>query len=338
MLIHREPWKYSGQTPAFFTGQGGCYCCASPLRKINSFFGTTTGAANIATNSQFDYSTTSWAAKTAGANAQSGRVSGSFFDGIVYLASGAYFASGAWQCKTDKYVDASDSWTALTDVPSPQRWNASAVATNRMYLFSGESISGDSIPNVSEYDQSANSWSGKTDLPGGGRSRTVAFTNGTVSNCAGGLNQLAGPGSATYRAENYQYDHSANSWSTKTALTNPLFQAGSFSLGNFGYTIGGVRVISGTLARTGHWQRYDFSTDSWSVFPTSSFALPSEYPIQNESMGTATNPGASVGSTFGGSDGGALRSSSHYQFTPTVWVNQTPLPSQPRSHNTGGTC
>lgn len=30
MLIHRDGWKYSGKTPAFFSGQEGCGCCTPP--------------------------------------------------------------------------------------------------------------------------------------------------------------------------------------------------------------------------------------------------------------------------------------------------------------------
>jgi hypothetical protein len=162
----------------------------------------------------------------------------------------------------------------------------------------------------------------------------MALTDGTLGNLVGGINQIAGPGSSTIVSANTQYNRSSDSWSTKTSLTEPRFDTGAFSLGGTGYIVAGAKVTGGSLVRNRDFLSYGFASDSWTVIGLTS---PFDYPITNETMGCASDPFVNTGRTIGG-----LTSSSpittHVEFTPTFWTYATPLPSQPRNRNTGGTC
>lgn len=186
---------------------------------------------------------------------------------ITFTIGNKLYSGGGSNKDFYEYDPASGLWTKKASIPG--------VSTNRSFA-TGFSINGKGYVGMGtdqdisvlkkdlwEYDPVANTWTQKSDFPGGGRDGLGVFVINNKAYIGGGSDNNF------LFMDFYEYDPAQDKWTQKNDLSSgyTIFPA-MFSIGNYGYlTCGAGQTEFNDLLR------YDPATDSWdnmSSFPEDS--------------------------------------------------------------------
>jgi N-acetylneuraminic acid mutarotase len=325
MLIHRDGWQYSGKTPAFFSGQAGCYCCGVGIGSLVSFYGAKSpGAVRI--RDVDSYVIDSWTSKTDGtAPARTDQASATV-QGVAYVFGGTETTSPFFLVANQSYVLSTDTFAAKTDMTSSRYRQGGTAISDYAYSFAGGSSAGVPTKTTYQYDPSANSWSTKTDTPNPPRQLTVAFTISTKGYLVGGSDDMA---PANVLKDNDEYDPSGNSWSGKTDCSTNRYAHSGMAIDGKGYIMAGN---TGLGVLIGSCEEYNASGNSW----TTKTDLDTTVPLSPDRYWTA---GCSPGSTSEGFLTAGFTNvavDNHNQYTPSTdsWAVRTAIPTPARYFHT----
>lgn len=311
MLIHRDGWQYSGKTPAFFSGQSGCYCCGVGIGSLVSFYGA--NASQVAQRDVDSYVVDSWTSKTDGPTPARFYSAAATVEGIAYVFGGV--SNVAYVADNDSYVLSSDTFTAKTDMTVSRArmvWFANATDA---YSSCGKDAGADTRTTYN-YTPSSDSWSTKTDAPTPARSEAAGFML-NKGYCVGGL----GSGNAIDDVD--QYDTSADSWASKTSLSTGRFAHAGFALDGYGYILFGIKTF---ITYADNADKYDDGADTW----TSGSAIGSG---RDNRRNTAAQSPGSTGSGFVGGGikpAGAGNTLHTDEYDGSTWTTRADMPTPAR--------
>ena len=320
MLIHREPWKYSGRTPEFFTGQAGCYCCGTAVTgNHHVFFGTKSPGTALATG--YKYESAAWSAITSAAVANVAPACGYIENGIAYHA---YGSDAAVTTDARKYTSTSDAWSGLTSGPSPARYQAMPFMVVDMFVCGGRDLSTfNPLSDNDSYVPASDSWTGKTNLSAPARYVGHGFSINGYGFVVGGVNAAL-----NNTADNDRYDISADSWSAKTDCSAVRITGGVFVLSGIGYIAYGKKTTGLTIRDLDY---YTESTDTW----TAGTQGPAPARQWVASSGVST---LDAGYVTTGQDNSANWLKDHEEYTSGAWTSLTDIAGDARQQGAGASC
>lgn len=160
-----------------------------------------------------------------------------------------------------EYNPATDEWTRIQDFPASARYGALSLSfDNAGYVGAG--FDGNYQKDFWKYDPATGTWSEQIGLTGAKRMNGFAFTVNGKGYIGGGRNN------SLYEADMLEFDPATGTWRNLKSLNDndrdgedyptPRASAGAFSIGNFGYIVGGN---FGSL-NSEVWQ-YDPASDTW---------------------------------------------------------------------------
>jgi len=313
MLIHREPWKYSGRTPEFFTGQAGCYCCPVSVGVYVCFYGIQAGATNVRDTDKYEVD--AWTAKTDAPTPKRGDLGGASIEGVAYLYAGISDVSPFFQKDVYSYVQSSDTFTSKSDMTAHRSRMASTPIDGKAYSFCGLDSAFAKTRTSYQYTPGTDTWATKTDSPTPGRQFARGFPINTDGFVVGGDD-------TGLLKDNDRYTPSSDSWTAKADLdtsgVDARTQHGAFAIDGKGYTVFG-NLFFGTF--TNETAEYDAGLDTWASIATT--VTTARYWVASASLG-----GSAPGYASGGLAAAASRL--HDEFTPTSWTNRTDMPTPAR--------
>jgi len=150
------------------------------------------------------------------AGRERGAVGAAQLDDKIYVAGG--LRDDAATALFDVYDPATDTWTALPDLPHPREHLGAAFVGDRLYVVGGRTSSGGGGADVTEtdvYDVSEGRWiSGLAPLPTPRGGLAVAAFHGRVF-------AIGGEGGGGVHAENEAYDPERDAWSPVAPMPTP---------------------------------------------------------------------------------------------------------------------
>ena len=321
MLIHREPWKYSGRTPEFFTGQAGCYCCGGPTETtVVWFYGVKTGAVPIRDTDS--YVEDAWTAKTDGPTPARSLCSAASIDANAYVWGGTFTSSPFYLTENQQFIHSTDTWTTKASMPAHRNEGVGVGLAAKAYSMCGSDSSFVPTRTTYQYTASSDSWATKTDAPTPLRKQCRAFAIGDYGYLCGGVNDLS-----AILNDNDQYDASGDSWTAKTNMSAARTAGAGFVQEGTGVYATGNKG-SGVL-ETGT-DLYDASANSWSAGPTFGYSF-SRVPRYLTTGGTAG--GAAKGFVASGLSAafpGETDNNDKLDLTVPEWTAGTAMPAPKR--------
>jgi hypothetical protein len=315
MLIHREGWLYSGRTPAFFSGQSGCYCCGVGVGSLVFFYGA--NASSVAQRDVDSYVVDSWTSKTDGPTPARTFLGSGTVDGIAYVFGGA--SSTAFLTDNESYVLSTDTFTSKAAMTSSRWAMATFFNATHVYSVTGYDNTATQTRTVYQYSPSGNSWATKTDTPTPARVEAAGFML-AKGYCVGG------GGGGTPLGDTDQYDTSADSWTSKTNINASRLAHGGFALDGYGYILLGDKLF-GTFADDA--EKYDETANTWTTGSTISGR-------DKRRNAGAQSPG-STGSGFiagGQKPLGAGNTLQNDEYNGATWTTRTDMPTPARFRHT----
>ncbi len=199
---------------------------------------------------RYAVATDTWATLSLMPTARAGlgaAVKGDAIFAIGGRTSGSPCSGGALN-NVERYDIASDTWTAVTPLPSALSDVAAIEHGGRIFVFGGCTNTGTLVSTVSIYDPMTDSWSPGAPMP---RDRAALYQVGKKGN------QIYVMGGVTTtvldRATVDVYDVTTDSWTTLPASANmpdPRGEMGVVSHGGRIYTVGGAHPAFGTSSAT----------------------------------------------------------------------------------------
>ncbi len=312
MLIHRDGWQYSGQTPAFFSGQSGCYCCGVGIGSLVSFYGA--NASQVVQRDVDSYVVDSWTSKT------DGPTPGRFYHGAATVEGIAYVFGGtsntAYLSDNESYVLSTDTFTAKTAMTANRWYMAWFANATHVYSVSGYNSTNAQTRTTYQYSPSANSWATKTDVPTPARTATAGFML-AKGYC------VAGSDGGTPMNDTDQYDTASDSWTSKTGINTSRVAHGAFALDGYGFILLGDKLFS-TYADDA--EKYNEGADTW----TAGTAIGSG---RDKRRNTGSQSPGSTGSGFvagGIKPLGAGNTLQNDEYNGSTWTNRADMPTPAR--------
>ena len=173
-------------------------------------------------------------------------------DGTYLYHIGGYNTDTlAYSKKVYRYTPGSDTWLAMTDMPTARCWHGADVVSGVIYVIGGYAGSG-ALGTNEAYTIATNLWATKTAMTTPRYLLTSSAVNGKIYNMGGFP--------FAYADKNEEYDTALDTWATKTALPTPRYEHSSGVVSNKIYTIGGY--YSGELSDV---DEYVPATDTWTA-------------------------------------------------------------------------
>jgi kelch-like protein 17 (actinfilin)/kelch-like protein 18 len=319
MLIHRDGWQYSGKTPAFFSGQSGCYCCGVGIGSLVSFYGLKSpGAVRIKDTDS--YVIDSWTSKTDGPTPERDSAAAATVQGIAYVFGGIEGTSPFFLTSNQSYVLSTDTFTSKAAMTATRNAQAGVGIGDYAYSIGGQD--GTSVPlrTTYQYDPAGNSWSTKTDTPTPPRKNVTAFALSGNGYLVGGLSDAS-----TILKDNDQYDPSANSWTGKTDCGTQRYGSGGMAIDGKGYFMLGN---DGAAPLSGVCEEYDASGNSWTTKANLSTSVPAS--VNRYYIGGVSPGSTSEGFAVSGFTSAAVNNHDQYAPGSDVWTVRTVIPSPAR--------
>jgi N-acetylneuraminic acid mutarotase len=254
--------------------------------------------------------------------------------GVVEV-NGTIYAVGGWNQPptntTQAYNIANNSWTLKASMPTARMLFGIAVYQDKIYAIGGK-VNQIKVTNATEaYDPTTDTWTTKAALPTPSFGFKANVVNDKIYVIAG-VQQIT---NTTIKCLNFTrvYDPAIDTWTTKAAIPNPVFNYGSAVVGNKIYIISGDTLTSnGTLIDTNLIQIYDTQTDSWSTGAA--------IPVAVNAPAAVTANDSNVSKIYvlgGGSDKLQLTYNLTQIYDPQqdVWANGAAMPT---SRFTSGAC
>jgi N-acetylneuraminic acid mutarotase len=203
-----------------------------------------------------------------------------------------------------EYDPSANSWTAKTSFPGTAR--ASAVGFSigtKGYVGTGgrkTSLLGSTTyyQDFYEYNPSTNSWTAKTSFTGSARGGAVGFSIGNKGYV--GTGNYGTTSSPTVLQDFYQYDPSANTWTSKASFPGTArTSAAGFAIGSYGYvgTGGYPSTTASSVKYYNDFYQYDPSTNTWTTLT----AFPGT--IRYGAVGFAIGSRGYIGTGYAGTSG-----------------------------------
>jgi hypothetical protein len=319
MLIHRDGWQYSGQTPAFFSGQAGCYCCGVGIGSLVSFYGyKSPGPVRIKDTDS--YVIDSWTSKTDGPTPERDSPAAATVQGIAYVFGGIEGTSPFFLTSNQSYVLSTDTFTSKAAMTASRNSQSGVAIGDYAYSIGGQDGSFVPLRTTYQYDPAGNSWSTKTDTPTPPRNYAAAFALSGNGYLAGGRSDAG-----TTLKDNDQYDPSGNSWTSKTDCGTQRFSAGGMAIDGKGYLMLGNEG-SGVLS--GICEEYDPSGNSWTTKANLSTASPAS--VNRYYVGGVSPGSTSEGFVVAGFTSVAVGNNDQYAPGSNAWTVRTVIPSPAR--------
>jgi len=320
MLIHREGWLYSGRTPAFFSGQSGCYCCTPATGPLVYFYGVMAGG--IGLRDVDSYVDDSWTSKTDATTPARSNAMASTVSQKAYVYGGISATSPYYMVANQEYVHSSDSFTAKTDMTASRYDSAGFSIDSKVYSFCGNDSTQTGTQTAYQYDPVADSWATKTDSPTPARYYCKGFFVGTNGYTVGGISTLA-----VVLKDTDEYSPSSNAWTAKTDLGTARFGAVCYTLGDYGFHCTG-NSGAGTLQNLN--DKYDATANTW----TAAMVIDYLYSTPKRYFDAGGAPGfTSNGYVTGGQNVSGTAVSNHDQYADSdTWTQKTACPSPNRWH------
>lgn len=177
--------------------------------------------------------------------------------GYFGLGMGAAYYHDMWE-----YDPATDTWTQKADYPGSGSNRAISFGIgDKGYVGTGETSDNLSIYYFSDFyqfDPVKNTWTKKSDYPGGAVSHAVGFSIGAVGYVGTGRSQNA------VSADFYAYDPNTDKWTKKADFAGGArMSAVGFSIGSLGYLgTGNTLTPSADQIKSDFWC-YDPSINQW---------------------------------------------------------------------------
>lgn len=202
----------------------------------------------------------------------SGRSAGVSFavNGKGYVTLGWDNNSAVLSTELWEYTPASDTWVQRANFPGLGRAYAIAFSVNgKAYVGTGMIPNGwNSIEfdDIWEYDPLTDSWTQKSNFPGGARSEAVATSANGKGYLACGASRNVLPN--IHYNDFYEYNPATDTWTQKSNLpTNGRSGASMFPLNNEIYIIGGQFMTPSPSMFSNHFSSFNPITNTWSVLP-----------------------------------------------------------------------
>lgn len=315
MLIHREPWKYSGRTPEFFTGQAGCYCCPTTGGVYVVFYGLKQSPLAVIRDVD-KYETDAWTSKVDAPTPGRYFLGAATVSQIAYLFAGVSTASPFYLTENQSYVQSTDVFTTKTAITAHRSNMAGMSIDGKVYSMAGLDDTGTTNTQTAyQYTPSSDAWATKTACPSPARRscRGYEITAKGYVVCGFGTVELK---------DNDQYDPAGDSWTGKadvdTSGTDQRANHAAYAIDAKGYLTHGI--VAGV--RLNEVAEYNAGADSWTALVNSTTAREQSY---GASLG-----GTAPGYTTGGIAAGGTASLKHDEFTPTAWTSRTDTPAPAR--------
>ena len=223
----------------------------------------------------YDPSTDSWTAKAPMPAAVSGAAS-AVINGRLYVAGGGSSSPaqpGPFNTLYS-YDPATDTWTTLASMPTPEAGAAAAAINGQLYVVGGISQAG-VINNprnavLQVYDPTTNTWATKASMPTARGGAEAVAINGLLY-VVGGT-----PTNTSYTGVLEVYDPATDTWSSKAPMPTPRQVFAAAAVNGRLFAIGGDP--GGGVAQTAVNEVYDPSTDTWTTaapMPTARYEMAS---------------------------------------------------------------
>lgn len=254
--------------------------------------------------------------------------------GKGYIWSGYSDDISSYLRDNDKFDprDGSGTWTAMPELPSPARYEATATSvSSKGYIFGG-GTTGTLLGDNDEYNPLGSVWTSKETIPyPTARSKMASFTISSLGYLCGGYNSEETP-NAFHELD--AYDPSENSWTLKADMTYYRRDHAAVGKGSLGFEFGGAEEGEGLQQQSTN--AYDPSTDSWEAKTN----MPAAKSCHDAStLSYEVSPGGTSSGTidetefrlysFGGNAMGGFLSDND-EYNPDTWTAKTGLPDYSR--------
>lgn len=209
-----------------------------------------------------------------------------------------------------------------TDISGSGRWSAMSFTVNNKIYAGGGYIGGTNEKDWQMYDPTANTWTSKSNMPGGVANRSAGVTfviNGKAYMGLGAENYLSFTTTPNFLSDLWEYDPAMDKWTQKLSLPDSgRAGCGVFIVNNKAYIVGGETSMYG-----------DKSSDTWEYDPaTNKWTSKKSYPeaIRNPfAFSIGSNGYISCGVTI-------QRTEKTYQYNPSAdsWTPKADFPDSAR--------
>ena len=211
--------------------------------KIYAIGGTAgrSGASRLSAVEAYDPATDTWIAKADMPTARS-HISTSVVNGIIYAIGGTASTSHPFTelSTVEAYAPATDTWTAIVDMPTARNSLSTSVVGDRIYAIGG-SQAGKGISVVEVFDPATDTWTAMADMPTAREAVSTGAMNGKIY-AIGGREYAGAPSGPLSIVE--VYDPATDTWTAivdmPTARTDPSVSV----VGDRIYVIGGSTTDS----------------------------------------------------------------------------------------------
>jgi N-acetylneuraminic acid mutarotase len=264
---------------------------------------------------EYDPVTNKWTQKAGFPGAARANAVGFSIGGKAYVGLGTNYDRTS---KQDLYNDfyeydpIANTWTKKGDFSMPRDQPIYFVIGDKGYMGTGNNPpnSPTNTTDFWEYDPKMDKWTMKADFPGAARCRSFSFVINGKGYVGGGENN-----SISKQNDFYEYDPVKNEWTSKTSFTDKLARSRGFSIGNFGYMIGGLVGTVGAESPSNKVIQYNPTTNTWTV--VSSMASDDDSKLGRFYTIIATIQGkAYIGGGGYGDGGNPSNKKDFYEFTP----------------------
>lgn len=275
-------------TPAQ-TGTNGQWTAKAPMptARAESAAGTINGRLYVAGGEDgtkplaalevYDPSTDTWTAKTpmpAAINAAASAV----INGRLYVAGGAALNDPTQPGPFNtlySYDPATDTWTTLAPMPTPEDGAAAASINGQLYVVGGITQAVTNNPRnaiLQVYDPTTNTWATKASMPTARAGAEAVAINGQLYVVGGTTDNT----SSGYTGALEVYDPATDTWTSKAPMPTPRQVFAANAVNGQLFAIGGDP--GGGVAQTAVNEVYDPSTDTWTTaapMPTARYEMAS---------------------------------------------------------------
>lgn len=237
ILTQQITWTTKTPLPAARAGAA----CAVVNDTIYVIGGRGSSAVQYKTNYVYDPIAETWATKTEMPTAR-GHISAAVVNGIVYVFGG--WVGAAASGVVEAYDPVADSWETKTAMPTPRYGFCCGVVDGKVYVIGGMDMQSNIFNTVEEYDPSADTvggipWTTKTNMPTQRMGPACAVINDSIF-VFGGSTSIGGGLTPVHQC----YDPAADSWTTRTSLSQARYALGGLMYDNEAYAIGGYDYYS----------------------------------------------------------------------------------------------
>lgn len=199
-------------------------------------------------------------------------------DGKIYVAGGLHVINGVPDyngLKTFEVYDlASETWSALPDMPT-YRWGRSVVAfEGKIYVFGGRGISNRPVA-VDVYDPQDSSWTTVTNIPTPRYQLAACVLDSNIYAIDGWYSSSSGP---IYDKVEV-YNPLTNQWNIETPMPVAVAMLDGYALDGKIYMYGGSYTTHPNIG----------ISDIWEFTPQDTIHIPADYPTIQQGIEAANN-------------------------------------------------